>query len=113
MTLKDHKEFLAGLAAGAGGMGALIGLKYLYNYMSGKAEIVLNIVYVLVGLKILITAAVAHWLASALSKDYTIGICSFSAKHAALRRKTKDWLAQNQDNVSGWGDMRIRGLFCQ
>ena len=44
MTLKDHKEFLAGLAAGAGGMGALIGLKYLYNYMLGKAEIVLNIV---------------------------------------------------------------------
>ena len=24
----------------------------------------------------------------------------FSAKHAALRRKSKDWLAQNQANVS-------------
>jgi hypothetical protein len=32
-------------------------------------------------------------------KDYKIGICYFSAKHAALRRKSKDWLAQNQDNV--------------
>jgi hypothetical protein len=24
---------------------------------------------------------------------------SFSAKHAVLRRKSKDWLARNQDNV--------------
>jgi hypothetical protein len=27
------------------------------------------------------------------TKDYKIGICCFSAKHAALRRKSKDWLA--------------------
>jgi hypothetical protein len=33
-------------------------------------------------------------------KDYTIGICYFSAKHAVLKRKSKDWLARNQDNVS-------------
>jgi hypothetical protein len=32
------------------------------------------------------------------TKDYKIGISYFSAKHAALRRKTKDWLALN--NVS-------------
>ena len=31
-----------------------------------------------------------------------IGICFFTAKHAALRRKSKDWLARNQDNVSEW-----------
>ena len=42
---------------------------------------------------------------SCQTKDYVIGICCFSAKHAALRRKSKDWLAQNQDNVSEWGDM--------
>ena len=36
------------------------------------------------------------------TKDYTIGICCFSAKYAALRRKSKDWLAQNQDNLSEW-----------
>jgi len=41
------------------------------------------------------------------TKDYEIGICSFSAKHAALRRKSKDWLARNQDNVSDWSDMSI------
>jgi hypothetical protein len=39
-----------------------------------------------------------------------IGICCFSAKHAALRRKSKDWLVGNQDNVSEWGDMSIRKL---
>jgi len=34
------------------------------------------------------------------TKDYRIGICYFSAKHTALRRKIKDWLARIQDNVS-------------
>ena len=28
------------------------------------------------------------------------GICCFSPKHAALRRKSKDWLNRNQNNVS-------------
>jgi len=37
---------------------------------------------------------------SGQTNDYEIGICCFSAKHAALRKKSKDWLAQNQDNVS-------------
>ena len=41
-------------------------------------------------------------------KDYKIGICRFSAKHAALRRKSKDWLARNRDNVSEWGYMSLR-----
>ena len=30
---------------------------------------------------------------SGQTKDYKIGICCFSAKHVALRRKSKDWLA--------------------
>jgi hypothetical protein len=47
------------------------------------------------------------------TKDYEIGICCFSAKHAALRKKSKDWLTRNQDNVSEWGDMFIRGLLFQ
>jgi len=40
----------------------------------------------------------------------TKSICCFSA---ALRRKSKDWLARNQDNVSEMGDMSIRGLLFQ
>jgi hypothetical protein len=39
-------------------------------------------------------------LRSGQIKDYKISICRFSAKHAALRRKSKDWLARNQNNVS-------------
>ena len=45
------------------------------------------------------------------TKDYNIGIYCFSAKHIALRRKSKDWLACHQNNVSKWGDMSIRRLF--
>ena len=50
---------------------------------------------------------------SGQAKDYKIGICCFSAKHAALRRKSKDWLARNQENVSEWGNMSIHGLLFQ
>ena len=30
----------------------------------------------------------------------------FSTKHATLRRKSKDWLARNQDNMPKWGLIR-------
>jgi hypothetical protein len=43
-------------------------------------------------------------------KDYKIGIGCFSGKHAALKGKSKDSLARNQDNVSEWGDISNRGL---
>ena len=46
-------------------------------------------------------------------KDYKIGICCFYAKHATLRRKSKDWLARTRNNVSEWGDRSIRGLLFQ
>ena len=49
---------------------------------------------------------------SGQTKDYKISICCFSAKHAALRRKSKDWLARNQNNVyvSEWSDMSTHRL---
>ena len=50
---------------------------------------------------------------SGQTKDYKIGIYYFSAKHATLRRKSKNWLAPNPDNVSEWGDMCIRRLLFQ
>jgi hypothetical protein len=50
---------------------------------------------------------------SGQTKDYAIGICCFSAKHAALRRKSKDWLPRNQNNVSKWSDMSTRWLLFQ
>ena len=50
---------------------------------------------------------------SGQTKDYKIGICCFSAKHAALRRNSKDWLARNRNNMSEWDDMSICGLLFQ
>ena len=44
------------------------------------------------------------------TKDYKIGICCFSAKHAALLRKSKVWLARNQDHEFDWAGMFIRVL---
>ena len=52
-------------------------------------------------------------LRSGQTEDYKIGICCFSTKYAALRRKNKDWLVRNLVNVSEWGDMSIRELLFQ
>jgi hypothetical protein len=46
-------------------------------------------------------------------KHYEIGICCFSNKHTSLRSKNKDWLAQNQDNVSECSDLSTRKLLFQ
>ena len=40
-----------------------------------------------------------------LKPDYEIGICCFSAKHAALGKMSKDVSARNQNNVSERSDM--------
>jgi hypothetical protein len=53
---------------------------------------------------VLASSAVDH--GSGRTKNYKIGICCFSAKYAALRRKSQDWLARNQDSVSEWTDRR-------
>ena len=50
---------------------------------------------------------------SVQTKDYKVDICRFSTKHAALRSKSKYWLAWNQNNVSDSGDMSIRRLLFQ
>ena len=44
------------------------------------------------------------------TKDYQLVFVAYNAKHAELRRKSKDWLLRNQDNVSEWRDMYIRRL---
>ena len=50
---------------------------------------------------------------SGQTKEYKISMCCFSAKRAALRRKSKDWLARNQNNVSEWSDMSTREMVFQ
>ena len=48
---------------------------------------------------VLASSAVDHGFEprSGQTKDYKIGICCFSAKHAALRRESKDLLTRNQE----------------
>ena len=50
---------------------------------------------------------------SGQTKDYKIGVCCLSVKHTALKKKSKDWLARNQNTMSEWSDMSIRGLLFQ
>jgi hypothetical protein len=59
---------------------------------------------------VLILSVVGFKSRSGQTKYYIIGICCFSAKHAALRSKNKDWLAQNHHNASECGDMSIHRL---
>ena len=65
--------------------------------------------------RVLASSAVDRGFESRLGqiKDYEIGICCFPASHAILRRKSKDWLAGNQNNVSEWSNMSIFGLLFQ
>ena len=44
---------------------------------------------------------------SGQTNDYKIGICCFSAKHAALRSRSNDWLTRNQDDVFEWKHISI------
>jgi hypothetical protein len=78
-------------------------LLYKYNHIGG----------VMVSVLALSVADRGFEPRSCQTKDYKIGICCFSTKHAALRRKSKDWLSRNQDNVSEWSNMLTRGLLFQ
>ena len=50
---------------------------------------------------------------SGQTKDYKLGICCSFAKHAALKRKSKDWWARNQNNMYEWRDMSTLRLLFQ
>jgi hypothetical protein len=45
--------------------------------------------------------------------NYKICICSFSSKYASLKRKSKNWLARNQNNVPEWSHMSTCGMLVQ
>jgi uncharacterized CHY-type Zn-finger protein len=50
---------------------------------------------------------------SGQTKDYKICICGLCTKNAALRKKSKDCYNHNQDNMSEWGNISIRGFLFQ
>ena len=64
---------------------------------------------------LLTSSVVDHWFQpwSGQTEDYKIGICCFCDKHATLRSKSKDCVAQNQDNVSKGCHMSTCGLLFQ
>jgi hypothetical protein len=86
------------------------------NYLH-KHVILFTVLNCIGGVMVSVLASVAIDLGvesqSGQTKNYKIGICYFSAKHVALRRKSKDWFARNRDNMFGWDDMSIRGLVFQ
>ena len=47
------------------------------------------------------------------TKDYKIGICCFSVRYAALRRKRQRLVGSESENVPEWSDMSTRGLLFQ
>ena len=47
---------------------------------------------------------------SGQSKDYNTDMRCFSAKHATLKSKSKNWVSRTQNNVSQGSDMSTRGL---
>ena len=52
-------------------------------------------------------------VSSTYTRTYNNVYALFFPKHTALRRKGKDGLARNQDNVSEWGDMSIHRMLFQ
>jgi len=51
---------------------------------------------------------------SGQTKDYKLVFTSQLKNHAALRsKKSKDWFARNQDNVSKWSDIFSNALLFQ
>jgi hypothetical protein len=87
---------------------------YNKNVISQYAHNVVNRIDGVMG-SVFDSSAVDHRfeLRSGHIKDYRIGICCFSAKSAALRWKSKVWLARNQNNMSELSDISTRGLLFQ
>ena len=79
----------------------------------GSDQAIIQLYIVMVSVRTLSAVDCGFEHRSGQTKDYKIGICCFSAKQAALRRKSKDWLARNQDNVSERSDMSTHRLLFQ
>jgi len=69
------------------------------NYLNDVFHKIKKKLYILFMFLCLFLTVLLEWR-SGQTKDDKIGPCSFYAKHATLRRKSKDWLARNHDNVS-------------
>ena len=82
-------------------------LYILYKFINKSRNYKLYMRYMLA------LSVVYHGFRALIGSNERLKIILKIAKHAAFRRKSKDSLARNQDNVSLWGDMSIRGLLFQ
>jgi hypothetical protein len=87
--------------------------KFWLNKRKKKRKIGNRIGSVMVSMLALSTIYCGFEPWSGQTKEYKIGICCFSAKHAALRSKSKDWLAWNQNKVSKWSGISTCRLLFQ
>jgi hypothetical protein len=92
--------------------------KITRTHSTGHAARRLNITTGLFGLSIYSPYAynrmyIPHTFDNDILQHVSLMNYCFSAKHGALRRKNKDWLGRNRDNVSEWSDMSIHGLLVQ
>jgi hypothetical protein len=62
---------------------------------------------------VLASSVVDRGLESRSGPKTKVGICCFSANHAALGSKNKDWFARNQNKMSARSDMSTCGLFSE
>jgi hypothetical protein len=83
----------------------------LYEYMNSLRNDVCNL-YVNTHVRIKIYREFYHCIIYIANEGRHVRIVK-SLYSLQIVRKSKDWLARNQDDVSEWGDMSIRGLLFQ
>ena len=78
----------------------IIEYELLLNCMNNFLDNGIGGIHIMVRLQA--TTVADGWLdpGSGLTKEYKIGVCCFSANHAALSSKNDDRTAQNRDSVS-------------
>jgi hypothetical protein len=103
------------LASSAVMVSLLASSAVMVNLLASSAVMVSLLASSAVMVSLLASSAIDHGFKPRSGENKTIKLvfCCFSTKYAALRRKSKDWLARNQDNVSEWSDMSIRRLLFQ
>jgi hypothetical protein len=115
----SNSQFLVGIDTDCIGTHVVVNLPYDANCENNKLTVTTSIVICNriggVMVRVLAMRMVDCWFESQSdqTKDYTIVMCCLLAKHAALRRKCKNWLARNQNNVSERSDMSTRVLLFQ
>ena len=80
---------------------------HVYSYFQSSINLIGGVMF-----GVLASSDLDHRIESWLgqTKYNKTGFGCFPANHTALRNKSKDWLARNEDNVSEWSNMSTHGL---